>query len=80
MHERREKALVMINRNGLGLEIGPSYNPIAPKKLGFNVHILDHSNAEELCAKYRGHGVNLANIEEVDFVWGGEPLCQLIGP
>ena len=76
---RREKALKMVNPNGLGLEIGPSHNPIAPKKLGFNVHILDHSNAEGLCAKYRGHGVNLENIEKVDFVWGGEPLCELIG-
>ena len=78
LHERREKALVMINRNGLGLEIGPSYNPIASKKDGFNVHILDHASAEELRAKYIGHGVNVANIEEVDFVWRGEPLSELI--
>src|SRR6476620_5084784 len=48
LHERREKALVMIDRNGLGLEVGPSYSPIAPKKAGFNVHILDHASAEEL--------------------------------
>jgi predicted SAM-dependent methyltransferase len=77
--ERREKALAMINRNGFGLEIGPSYNPIASKKEGFNVHILDHASAEELRAKYIGSGVNDANIEEVDFVWRGEPLSQLIG-
>ncbi len=79
LHERREKALVMINRNGLGLEVGPSYSPIASKKEGFNVHILDHASAEELRVKYMGHGVNLANIEEVDFVWRGEPVAQLIG-
>jgi predicted SAM-dependent methyltransferase len=77
--ERREKALVMINRHGLGLEVGPSYNPIASKKAGFNVHILDHASAEELRAKYEGHGVTVANIEEVDFVWRGEPVSQLIG-
>lgn len=77
--ERREKALVMIDRNGLGLEVGPSYNPVASKKAGFNVHILDHASAEELRAKYVGHGVNLANIEEVDFIWRGEPVSQLIG-
>ncbi len=29
--------------------------------------------------KYRGHGVNLENIEEVDFVWSGEPFPELIG-
>jgi hypothetical protein len=63
----------------LGLEIGPSHNPLAPKKQGFNVHILDHASAEELRQKYTGHGVNLDNIEEVDFVWKGEPLHELIG-
>jgi predicted SAM-dependent methyltransferase len=77
--ERREKALVMINRHGLGLEVGPSYNPIASKKEGFHVHILDHASAEDLRAKYEGHGVNVANIEEVDFIWRGEPVSQLIG-
>jgi SAM-dependent methyltransferase len=77
--ERREKALTMIDRHGLGLEVGPSYSPIASKKEGFNVHILDHASAEELRAKYEGHGVNVANIEEVDFVWHGEPVSQLIG-
>ncbi len=77
--QRREKALVLVNRQGLGLEIGPSHNPIASKKQGFNVHILDHASAEELRAKYTGHGVNLDNIEEVDFIWRGEPLGALIG-
>jgi hypothetical protein len=76
---RSEKALIKVNRNGLGLEIGPSHNPIAPRKLGFNVHILDHMNAEDLCNKYSGQGVNLDNIEKVDFVWRGESLCELIG-
>jgi len=61
------------------LEIGPSHNPLAPKKKGFNVHILDHASAAELRNKYQGHGVNLDNIEEVDFVWHGEPFQGLIG-
>jgi len=69
----------MADRNGLGLEIGPSHNPIAPKKRGFNVHILDHVSAVELREKYKGHGVEIDNIEEVDFVWRGEPLLELIG-
>jgi glycosyltransferase involved in cell wall biosynthesis/SAM-dependent methyltransferase len=76
---RLDKALLMIDRAGLGLEIGPSHNPIAPKKHGFNVHILDHANADELREKYKGHGVNLDNIEDVDFVWHGEPLHELVG-
>ncbi len=76
---REDKALCALDRKGFGLEIGPSHNPIAPKKLGFNVHILDHATAADLRSKYRGHEVNLDNIEEVDFVWTGQPLSELIG-
>jgi hypothetical protein len=76
---RVDKALMMVDRKGLGLEIGPSHNPLTPKKEGFNVHILDHASADELREKYEGHGVNLENIEVVDFVWHGEPLHELIG-
>jgi predicted SAM-dependent methyltransferase len=76
---REDKVFHLIDKKGLGLEIGPSYNPIAPKKAGFNVRILDHATREELIEKYRPHGVNLNNIEEVDFVWHGEPLSKLIG-
>jgi SAM-dependent methyltransferase len=79
---REVKAFHLLDRKGLGLEIGPSHNPIAPKKKGFNVHILDHATAEQLREKYKGHeiyGVKLENIEEVDFVWRGESLPELIG-
>lgn len=76
---REDKALHALDRKGDGLEIGPSHNPIAPKSRGFNVHVLDHASAEELRAKYRGHGVNLGNIEDVDFVWSGQSLPDLIG-
>jgi glycosyltransferase involved in cell wall biosynthesis/predicted SAM-dependent methyltransferase len=76
---RVDKALLLVDRKGSGLEIGPSHNPLAPKKAFFNVQILDHATREELIEKYRGHDVNLDNIEEVDFVWHGEPLQELIG-
>jgi predicted SAM-dependent methyltransferase len=74
-----EKILHLVDRQGVGLEIGPSHNPVAPKKAGFDVEILDHASAAELREKFRGHGVNIENIEEVDYVWRGEPLDQLIG-
>ena len=48
------------------------------KKRGFDVHILDHASASDLRAKYQGHGINLDNIEEVDFVWKEEQLNELI--
>ncbi|MBN2885764.1 MAG: methyltransferase domain-containing protein [Chromatiaceae bacterium] len=80
---RAEKALSGLNRQGRGLEIGPSYNPIAPKRAGYQVQVLDHLSAEELRQKYASqvmtNGVNLDNIEEVDFVWRGEPLAELVG-
>ena len=42
---RSGMALNSVNTEGLGLEIGPSYNPIAPKSHGYNVRILDHAQA-----------------------------------
>ena len=76
---REDKVFHLLDKKGLGLEIGPSYNPIAPKKGGFNVQTLDLASAAELRKKFLGCSVNLDNIEEVDFVWHGEPLHELIG-
>jgi hypothetical protein len=79
---REDKVLYGLDRNGLGLEIGPSHNPIAPKRKGFNVHVLDHLDAAQLREKYARHGelgVNIDNIEEVDFVWSGLSLGETVG-
>jgi predicted SAM-dependent methyltransferase len=79
---RKEKILFDLNMEGLGLEIGPSHNPVVLKKEGYNVQTLDHLSAEGLKQKYAAHGefgVDLENVEEVDFVWNGEPLPELIG-
>ncbi len=66
-------------RDGLGLEIGPSINPIARKSDGYNVRILDHLDQAGLVAKYGPHGVPVENIEEVDYVWDGRTYAELIG-
>ncbi len=77
---REGKILSEIDRDGNGLEVGPSYNPIAPKKQGFNVKVLDHACADELRKKYKGiPHVNIDNIEEVDFVWSGQSYLEIIG-
>lgn len=76
---REARAFHLSNRKGLGLEIGPCHNPIAPKKKGFNVHILDQCGAAELRKKYKDHNLDLENIEKVDFIWKGEPYQKLIG-
>lgn len=71
-----------IDKSMAGLEIGPSHNPIAPKKDGWNVEIVDHASAEELKAKYAQHSDTIAsldNIEEVNYVWHGGSLVDLVG-
>ena len=50
---REEVILVHIKRDGLGLEIGAGCSPIAPKKQGFRVHVLDHCDKKALVEKYR---------------------------
>ncbi len=76
---RKEKALRHINKKGRGIEIGPSHNPLAPKKEGYKVHIIDHMSRDKLIAKYKDHHLNLENIEDVDFVWQGETYLELTG-
>ena len=68
--DRRDKLLRSIDRNGKGLEIGPSHAPIAPKKDGFDVEIIDHAPAEELIRKYGELGVDTSLVEAVI----GEPV------
>jgi SAM-dependent methyltransferase len=75
----KDKVFAHIDKSGFGLEIGPSHNPLAPKKEGYNIHIIDHMSRDQLIEKYRDHHVNLENIEEVDFVWSGENFEDLTG-
>lgn len=71
----------LFDTSGLCLEIGPSYNPILSKLDGHRVETVDHCDADTLRAKYVDQpGVNVARIEEVDHVWHGEPLADLVGP
>ena len=65
---REEKLLQFVDRNAVGLEIGPSYNPVTPKLAGWNVEILDHLNAADLRKKYAAWGVDGSKIEDVDYV------------
>jgi len=74
---RKERVLATIDRDGMGLEIGPSHDPLAPKREGFKVHVIDHASREELLAKYDGHLVAHDQIEEVDFVWKGGTYLEL---
>jgi len=64
----------------LGLEIGGSFQPIAPRSRGFLVETLDHLDRKHLVEKYAGtDGADISRIEEVDHVWDGRPYAELIG-
>ena len=78
--DRKTFALRHLDMKGKGLEIGASYNPLFPKKDGYTVKTLDHLSREDLCKKYQGDkNVDLAKIEDVDFVWKGEEYDKLVG-
>ena len=63
-----------------GLEIGPSYNPIVPKRSGASVEIIDHVDQAGLIEKYRDHpNVDVGRIETVDFVSDGRSMAEVIG-
>lgn len=79
---REEKILCHIDKQGHGVEIGPCYAPVAAKRLGYKVQVIDHMDRVGLISKYRAMGVGpelLGNIEEVDFVWQGESYAELTG-
>lgn len=79
---RQEKILRHINKQGQGIEVGPSYRPIAAKSYGYKVQIIDHMNQDDLIDKYKSMGISrelLENIEEVDFIWQGESYEELTG-
>ena len=61
------------------VEIGPSYNPIAPKAAGWKTTTIDHATRAHLIDKYRGHpGVDVNRIEDVDFVWTSGSLADAV--
>jgi len=77
---RLELLLSLLDRQGLGLEIGPSYDPIVPKSTGWRIETFDHASAAELREKYRGsETVDISRIEEVDYVADGRPMADIIG-
>jgi hypothetical protein len=79
MTYRTEILLGPVPRDARIIEVGPSYNPIAPKGQGWNTYTLDHLTKEGLIAKYKGQpGVDISRIEEVDCVWTKGPLSDVV--
>jgi hypothetical protein len=66
--------LLQSNKNSkhLGLEIGPYFAPIFPKKDGWNVRNVDVFDTEELIERAKldpAIGENYKNIEPVDYIF-----------
>ncbi|HTK36831.1 MAG TPA: methyltransferase domain-containing protein [Caulobacteraceae bacterium] len=77
--DRREKVLGGLALEGLGLEIGGSYGPLAAGDPALKVKTLDHLDQAALIAKYKSAAVDTALIQPVDYVWSGERYLDLIG-
>lgn len=61
-----------------GLEIGALNRPIVTRAMG-PIEYIDRSSRAELQAWYGGHGVDPADIVEVDHVWGEQSLLDCVG-
>lgn len=65
-----------------GLEIGPFYNPIAPRREGWSTIIVDYTSGAELRSIAASHSspyirTHVAEIEDVDIIWDGRPLDEI---
>lgn len=67
-----------VDRTARILEIGPGYNPVAPKSDGWNTHVVDHATRDQLRRKYSSAAVDLDAFEEVDTVWNGGALHEAV--
>ena len=77
--DRKQLLLSLLDLSGVGLEIGPGYNPLVPKSSGGRIETLDHASAAELREKYRSKvGIDLSWVKEVDYISDGRPLVEII--
>ena len=61
------------------LEIGPAFNPIAPKSEGYRAYIVDNGDKAELQKRYSGFAeIDVSKIEDVDFVWKDADILSAI--
>ena len=77
--DRTQRLLRSLTKDARLVEVGPSFNPLAPKREGWNTFVIDHASRDDLVAKYEAHeGVDTSRIEAVDFVWQGGSLADAV--
>ena len=79
--DRKKYLLKYITKEKLGLEIGPYIHPLASKREGYNVKILDVFTDEELINR-SGNDCHLnesdtSRIEKVDFVMSAQEIGSI---
>jgi len=82
--DRRTIILRGIDKTGSrGVEIGPFFSPVAPKRDGWNTVVVDFADGTEL-RRIAAHHTSAViremagNIEDVDVVWGGQPIDEAV--
>lgn len=76
MDYRAARLLLGLECGSRVIEVGPSYQPLAPKAGGWRTTVVDHADRRELIAKYRNEPVDTGRIEEVDVIWTGGLLHE----
>jgi predicted SAM-dependent methyltransferase len=77
--ERLDYLRSLFSKDGIGLEIGPQGQGIAPRRDGYNVRIIDYIGEEELrCLHAATPEVRKELIEHVDYVSSGRPIGEVI--
>jgi SAM-dependent methyltransferase len=78
--DRKEILMGMFDPSGVGLEIGPGFNPLISKSSGLRIETVDHATAAELREKWKNDPrVDVSRIEEVDHVSNGGSLVEAVG-
>lgn len=77
--DRTQRLLGSLTKQARLIEVGPSFNPLVPKKDGWNTFVIDHASRADLIAKYNNDpSVDTNLIEEVDFVWQSGSLANAV--
>lgn len=80
--DRRDRLTRLISREHMGIEIGPYFNPAAPKRLGYNCLVLDVFDASALRDRATVDPNipkdAIGNIEEVDLIGPATSIGTLV--
>jgi SAM-dependent methyltransferase len=80
--DRRERILQFITKEQVGIEVGPWFAPIAPKKEGYNCWALDLFDAATLRRKAQSDPAvpkeRIPEVEEVDLIGSATSIADLV--